>query len=77
MKTPIHYPGSKLIHSPQFNPQFPETYTFELLDSHSLSTLGVELANAVKSDLATKERNLVAGLRVALNRIAEIAKAPF
>ena len=58
---------------PKFNPNFPETFNFTLIDNHSLSILGTLLKVRIMADLQTPDRNLTPGLREALNQIAKLS----
>ena len=60
-------------HHPNFSPEFPELFPWELLDSHSLRQLALTIFQEIRADFKTTERNNVPGLRLALNLIAEIA----
>ena len=56
-----------------FNPQFPEEFDWETVDSITLSRLGAELALEIKRDLEPdSNREKVCGLRRALNIIARM-----
>ena len=57
-----------------YNPEFPEMFTWGWLDSISLSNVTHTIVNHIEHDLRTPERNRVPGLRSALNIIAEIAE---
>ena len=57
-----------------FNPEYPEQFTWGHLDSISLCNVASELSNHINHDLKTVERNKVPGLRLALNIIAKYAE---
>ena len=56
---------------PDYRPEFPESFNWSKLDSIKLCDLALELANETKICLRDNRRDLVPGLRFALNRIAE------
>lgn len=60
----------------EFNPEFPERFNWEGIDSPKLAEIAVELASRVvgESLLIPSQRIRTPGLRVALNAIAEIAQ---
>lgn len=66
----------KLKNSIKFNSEFPEQFNWESLDSISLSDLGIKFADRIKSEsiLIPAQRHCTCGLRLALNKIAEIAE---
>jgi len=57
-----------------YNPMFPEKFPWGSIESISLTNVAFQIVNHIEHDLRSKERNLVPGLRVALNQIAEYAK---
>ena len=57
----------------QYNPQFPENFTWGWVDSISLGNIASVLVNYIENDLK-RERNYVPGLRAALNIIADVAE---
>ena len=61
----------KIINDPKFNPSYPEDYAWGKIDSLKFSNFGYALSNLIYQDLKTKNRNLVPGLRKALNVMAE------
>lgn len=64
-----------VLKHPDFDPQFPEEFNWELVDTHSLALVGSELAHKVQNDLSLPpdERFRIPGMRIALNEIAKIA----
>jgi len=62
----------KIIDDPKYNRDFPETYTWGLIDSRTGSDLGFNLAAAtmLRLTLPTDQRYEVPGLRTALNIMA-------
>lgn len=54
-----------------YNANYPERYNWDLLDSHKLSKIAEEISAKIDEDLKTEDRNLVPGLRTALNIIAD------
>ena len=56
-----------------YNPEFPETFTWEWVDSISLGNVASGIVNQINHDVR-RDRNLVPGLRVALNTIADVAE---
>ena len=63
----------KVIECRDYNKEFPETFTWGHVDSIKLSSLAFNIVNHINHDLK-KDRNYVAGLRLALNLIAEVAE---
>lgn len=63
----------KTKNHPNFDPEFPETFNWAILDSPKLATLAVKLAAQIGSDslFPPSQRHLTPGLRFALNQIAE------
>lgn len=57
----------------KYNAQFPENFEWELIDSYALSELAPLLVDQINKSFHSANRNLVPGLRQALNTIAEIA----
>ena len=64
----------KVIEHAEFKSEYPEQYTWGRIDSITYSNLGNTLSNWILYDLKTIDRNLVPGLRKALNLIAERAE---
>lgn len=60
--------------APEYNSEFPESYSWGLVDSIALSDIAISLARRVIDDLLTKDRNYVPGCRLALREIAFYAK---
>ena len=56
-----------------YNPEFPEAFTWGWLDSISLGNVASDVVNQINHDLR-RDRNLVPGLRAALNIIADVAE---
>ena len=56
-----------------YNPEFPEAFTWGWVDSISLCNLASVIVNQINHDLR-RDRNLVPGLRAALNTIADVAE---
>lgn len=56
-----------------FNPEFPEQFNWELLDSFKLTPIATAIAAKIKEELSLlpEQRICMAGLRYALNVIAE------
>jgi len=63
----------KVSEHSEFNPEYPEKYTWGRIDKITYSNLGSLLSNWIEHDIKTIDRNLVPGLRKALNLIAEKA----
>jgi hypothetical protein len=56
-----------------FNPDYPELFTWGHVDSPTLSSLGNIIRAAIEADLRTADRNLTPGLRQALRYLADLA----
>jgi hypothetical protein len=56
-----------------YNSEFPETFTWEWLDSIALTNITTVIVNHIEHDLR-RDRNYVPGLRAALNIIADVAE---
>ena len=57
-----------------FDPNYPEVFPWGHLDSITVSNIASDIRNSIDHDLRTSHRNLVPGLRVALNIIADHAE---
>jgi len=55
----------------KYNGNFPETYDWNKIDSRQALKMASEIKRWIQHDLESNERNLVPGLRKALNIIAE------
>ena len=60
----------KIIDDNNYNREFPERYSWGLIDSISGSEIGYSIKTAILFDLQTAERNYTPGLRRALNIMA-------
>ena len=58
----------------EYNSKFPETYNWNKIDSIKLCKLALNYKGWIQHDLKNIDRNLVPGLRKALNIIAERAE---
>ena len=56
-----------------YDPEFPERFAWEWVDSILLDNITSVLINHIKSDLH-KQRDYIPGLRLALNTIAKYAE---
>jgi len=63
-----------VIECQNFNPEFPERFTWGHLDSPKLASVASSIVNWIEHDLKTLNKNLVPGLRQALREIAEQAE---
>lgn len=59
--------------SPNFNPEFPESFDWAMIDSPTLCAIALDLVSTLKRDMQTWERLLVPGIREALREIAKYA----
>jgi hypothetical protein len=57
-----------------YNSEFPEEFTWGILDSYKLTALSLSIAAEIKACLKQKTMNYVPGLRLALNMISEMAE---
>lgn len=64
----------KAYQSTNYNPKFPEHFTWSHLDSSKLASLGNIISAHILTDLQTSERLYVAGLRAALRHIAGLGE---
>jgi hypothetical protein len=55
----------------EYNSDFPEKFKWNLMDSYKLIDVSEKIAEEIKRDLKTDDRNFTPGLRRALNIIAE------
>jgi hypothetical protein len=55
-----------------YNSEFPELFKWHMIDSLKLTSVSIKISDLIKEDLKTIDRNLIPGLRTALNVIAEI-----
>jgi len=62
----------KVKDHPHFNPEFPENFTWEWLDSPKLADISCVITNYIQNDLK-RDRNYTPGLRAALVIIADEA----
>ena len=60
----------RLMKHKNYNSEFPEQFNWYIADSHLASKIAEEMKRLILSDLETEERNLVPGLRKALNVFA-------
>ena len=58
----------------KFNPEFPEKFNWDLLDSVSLTSAALRIQEEIEENFETNERIYISGLRLALNIIANIAE---
>ena len=58
-----------------FKKDFPELFDWGTIDSIQLENVATTIVNWIAHDIRSEKRNLVPGLRVALNIISEIADA--
>jgi len=64
----------KVYQDSKYNADFPENYTWNKIDSIKLSKIAVDLKGWLQHDLGSASRNLVPGLRKALDVIAQKAE---
>ena len=64
----------KVSEHAQFRPEFPEAYTWGRIDSIKFCNVATTISNYINHDLRSVDRNLVPGLRQALNIIADHAE---
>jgi len=63
----------KVIECNDYNQQFPEKFQWGTVDSYKMSSLASILVAEIDHSLRTDpDRTVVAGIRTALNRIAEL-----
>jgi len=66
------YSEMKVKDHQDWNPEFPENFTWEWLDSNQLSGITCAISTHIANDLK-RDRNYVPGLRAALVVIADVA----